>query len=602
MDIKLPPNFGNYRFRVDYDDVQFWSPSTPSGSGQAQENGCTLPGCTSTTVTLPGGTSEVTTTIDYTYDPLYRLTNADYSTGDSYQYAYDSVGNRLTQESFVHGLSSTVTYNYDIANRLADVNGVAYTYDDNGNLLNDGVNTYAYDSTNRLTSVLGPSSATYTYNGLGDRLSQNGVNYTLDLNTGLTQVLSDGTTSYTYGLGRISQQGGSTPEYFLGDALGSVRQLANNAGEVTLAKSYDPYGVVTQSSGVGQSAYGFTGESQDVASGLVYLRSRYYNVNDGRFQSRDTWDGNANHPMSLNRWSYTQSNPVNLVDPTGNFPIQCHAMPTREEFENCVRKIYHVAKPRYYTLEPYFSNPLSNSDTPGCHYYVSKETPIPYDGKGYLEGYGVTTAIAFSNHEIVYDFSTMTRGSFLSEGYYFSDTPVGVFSNVYAGLIGLNYRSGFSSQRGLQDYGGPSYFDSIGGSTPTKNFLLPSVGANRTHFATFNAEPLMGYTIGIAIGEGMGVDGIPVLDLGAGWSKATLQSIKSYTYESPNGQLFVNDGQLAADILHGVDSPWAKNPLPITQSDLLPMRVIGASLALNWAKTFNDLNNGDVGEPRRNRD
>jgi len=44
----------------------------------------------------------------------------------------------------VKGLLSTVNYNYDIANRLATVNGVAYTYDDNGNLLNDGVNTYVF--------------------------------------------------------------------------------------------------------------------------------------------------------------------------------------------------------------------------------------------------------------------------------------------------------------------------------------------------------------------------------------------------------------------------------------------------------------------------
>ena len=96
----------------------------------------------------------------------------------------------------VKGLSSSVTYNYDIANRLADVNGVAYNYDANGNLLNDGQNSYVYDSANRLSSVnSGQSTVTsYRYNGLGDRLSQtvNGQtsNYTLDLNTGLTQVLS----------------------------------------------------------------------------------------------------------------------------------------------------------------------------------------------------------------------------------------------------------------------------------------------------------------------------------------------------------------------------------------------------------------------------
>jgi YD repeat-containing protein len=131
------------------------------------------------------------------------------------------------------------------------VDGVNYTFDANGNLLNDGANDYTYDSANRLISIVNPqSSIVNRYNGLGDRLSQNGVNYTLDLNVGLTQVLDDGTNVYTYGLGRISQQqSGSTDEYFLGDALGSVRQLTADNGNIMLTKIYDPYGVVTHISG-----------------------------------------------------------------------------------------------------------------------------------------------------------------------------------------------------------------------------------------------------------------------------------------------------------------------------------------------------------------
>ncbi|MBI2330739.1 MAG: hypothetical protein HYU84_00915, partial [Chloroflexi bacterium] len=73
-------------------------------------------------------------------------------------------------------------------------------------------------------------------------------NHTLDLNTGLTQVLSDGTTDYLYGNGRIAQVN-TTAEYFLADALGSVRQMTVSSGTVTFAQSYDPYGVVTASSG-----------------------------------------------------------------------------------------------------------------------------------------------------------------------------------------------------------------------------------------------------------------------------------------------------------------------------------------------------------------
>jgi YD repeat-containing protein len=86
---------------------------------------------------LPGYTE---TTITYDYDPLYRLTAADYSTGAFYHYTYDSVGNRLTQET---GLGTT-NYVYDNANRLSSVNSVNYTWDDNGNLLNDGTNLYTY--------------------------------------------------------------------------------------------------------------------------------------------------------------------------------------------------------------------------------------------------------------------------------------------------------------------------------------------------------------------------------------------------------------------------------------------------------------------------
>jgi RHS repeat-associated protein len=259
-------------------------------------------------------------TIDYDYDPLYRLTSADYSTGDYYHYTYDSVGNRLSETTQL----GTKNYVYDDANRLSSVDGVNYAWDANGNLLNDGVNAYVYDSANRLTSVSNQSSvSSYQYNGLGDRLTQTvnsqTTNYVLDINAGLTQVLDDGTNVYAYGLGRISQLNTDTlvTDYFLGDALGSARQLTAGNGDVTLAKSYDPYGNVTRSAGSGTSPFAYTGEQQD-GTGLTYLRARYYNPAVGRFMSRDTWGGSANSPMSFNRWNYVDSNPVNAKDPTGH--------------------------------------------------------------------------------------------------------------------------------------------------------------------------------------------------------------------------------------------------------------------------------------------
>jgi YD repeat-containing protein len=40
---------------------------------------------------------ETTTVITYTYDSLYRLLDADYSSGEYFHYTYDEMGNRLSE-------------------------------------------------------------------------------------------------------------------------------------------------------------------------------------------------------------------------------------------------------------------------------------------------------------------------------------------------------------------------------------------------------------------------------------------------------------------------------------------------------------------------
>jgi len=138
----------------------------------------------------------------------------------------------------------------------------------------------------------------------------------MDLASGLTQVLDDGTNTYLYGNGRIAQMNAAGTEYFLGDALGSVRQMTDAAGAVTSAKGYDAYGVVSMTSGSGTTSYGYTGEMSDT-TGMVYLRSRMYAPSIGRFLTRDTWGGDAQEPMSFNRWGYVSANPINFSDPSG---------------------------------------------------------------------------------------------------------------------------------------------------------------------------------------------------------------------------------------------------------------------------------------------
>lgn len=181
----------------------------------------------------------------------------------------------------------------------------------------------AYDHANRLISVVGPSTTSSdAYNGLGDRLQQTvdsvTESYTLDLNNWLTQVLADGTNTYLYGSGRLAQYDANGGEYFLGDALDSVRQLSDATGTIILVHSYQPFGNLSNVAGTANISYGFTGEWTDL-NGLVYLRSRYYNPIIGRFLTKDSWYGDYYKPLTMNWWNYVGSNPINFVDPSGMF-------------------------------------------------------------------------------------------------------------------------------------------------------------------------------------------------------------------------------------------------------------------------------------------
>jgi RHS repeat-associated protein len=96
----------------------------------------------------------------------------------------------------------------------------------------------------------------------------------------------------------------------------SVRQMADASGEVVHAAFYSPYGEVLSTAGAAQTSYGYTGEQQD-ASGMVYLRARYYEPYLNQFIQPDTIVPDPRVPADWNKYTYTRDNPVNYTDPTG---------------------------------------------------------------------------------------------------------------------------------------------------------------------------------------------------------------------------------------------------------------------------------------------
>jgi RHS repeat-associated protein len=265
----------------------------------------------------PGRMVLLDRTLVYTYDNLYRLTGAAYSTGELYEYAYDPVGNRLQQ--IING--DTTEYLYDAANRLTNVGGVPYSFDANGNLLRTGVVTHVFNAANYLVEASGEDYTLHPiYNGVGDRIGQTvaatTTHFALDV-LGLPEVIytSEG-NKYLHLPGAIvTENAAGESRYLLSDGLGSVRQAVDDTGEVVAYHEFDPYGnpISLSSDPSNLPPYGYSGEWWENEIGLLYLRARWYTPGDGIFLSRDPMEDEP-------PYQYVQGNPVNRSDPSGLFP------------------------------------------------------------------------------------------------------------------------------------------------------------------------------------------------------------------------------------------------------------------------------------------
>ena len=211
---------------------------------------------------------------------------------------------------------------YDAANEQIQFNSSSpnLTYDANGNLTNDGTNTYTWDARNRLIAQSGPGvSASFSYDALGRRTRKT-------INGGTTSYLYDGNdivqeigggsvgASYLRGLkideAFVRQSSGN--EFYHSDALGSVLALTGQTGAVQTKYNYEAFGKTTIT-GTSINPFQYTGREND-GTGLYYYRARFFSVTAQRFISED--------PIGLfggdtNLYAYVLNNPTRFVDQLG---------------------------------------------------------------------------------------------------------------------------------------------------------------------------------------------------------------------------------------------------------------------------------------------
>ncbi len=261
----------------------------------------------------------VTYIVNYTYDALFRVTDAVYTNGDAFHYAYDAMGNVLTRTQTVLGQTVVTTYTYNAAHQLvtakADTESTTwyYQYDNNGGLVAitpnglapaNGAKRYSYDTAGQLVKAEQHDGSAYqavsemAYDGLGQRRQviawSGGISttttYAVDLARGgavLAATASSQTTVYVHGLAGPLAELTASWGYYLPDGQATMRQLADGAGGVTLVRRYTPWGETLEQQGTGTFAWGYFGGLLDTATGLLYVGGgQYYDPATGRFLTR----------------------------------------------------------------------------------------------------------------------------------------------------------------------------------------------------------------------------------------------------------------------------------------------------------------------------
>lgn len=262
------------------------------------------------------------------YDDLNRLSSANSSSGAALaaNWTYDRYGNRWSQSVSQGGTNTSLSFNSN--NQI-----VGDTYDQAGNLVNDGVHSYTYDAEGNITQVDGGSTSRYTYDAGNHRIREDvGSSFYEFLLNNAGQVASvwNGAPSNAlvdqnmyWDRNVIAYSGSFETQWAYQDYIGTERMVRSYTGALDATFSSLPYGDSAQTSGTDAEPFHFAGLDRDPQSNLDSAQFRSYGSSQGRWYSPDPLEDSLNpsDPQSFNRYSYASGSPLSYADPLGLYTL-----------------------------------------------------------------------------------------------------------------------------------------------------------------------------------------------------------------------------------------------------------------------------------------
>ena len=299
-------------------------------------------------------TDSVSLARKWLYNRRSELAGAQIGT-NSYGYAYDTIGNRTL--SYANVTTNTYTANnlnqYTQVGRDAPIAPpVAFSYDADGNMTNDGRFTYTFDAENRLVSAcpIVPAenalAVEHAYDHRHHRIRKtvkryNGAEWQLaethdfvwDGNNIILETIAfaDGTMrtcEYFWGndLSGTEQGAGGVGgllavsidgTFFIPcyDHNGNIVCYVSESGTIAAQYVYDPYGNVIEAVGsnVDILSFGFSTKYLDRETRMLSYQCRFYRPYEGRWLNRDPIEEAGGE----NLYAFSGNSPSRLCDVLG---------------------------------------------------------------------------------------------------------------------------------------------------------------------------------------------------------------------------------------------------------------------------------------------